>query len=69
MMRLFIVFATNSDGESLDWFVRAPTVERAWELWRKIEMVADHDPSNATIFPVPDVSGPEGAVEWPAQLR
>jgi hypothetical protein len=64
-MKLWIIFARDPNGESLDWFVRAPTEERALEIWRAIEMVADMGvEGNPSIWPVPPVEGEEGHVDW-----
>ena len=66
-MKLFFIGAQDASGESLDWFVRADSKERAIDLWERTEMVVDAgDYSNLHVFLVPSVDGPEGAVDWEA---
>ena len=67
-MRLYIVFARDPNGESLDWFVRAPSPERALAIWQTIEMVADNGFTDYSVHEVPAVEGPEGAIEWESSL-
>ena len=63
-MSLYIVFARDPNGDSLDWFVRAPSPDRALDLWKQIEMVRDNGYTDYSVFTVPAVEGPEGAIDW-----
>ena len=71
-MRLYIVFARDPNGESLDWFVRAhfarqldACLEFGSKRWSP---TACSSPTHFRSMEVPAVEGPEGAIEWESSL-
>lgn len=74
MRKLFLILATNDDGENLDFFVIADTAESAVQFWSECETVVSaggdaHDISGIRVI-VPDifythyVAQPSGVVSW-----
>lgn len=68
--QLFFISAQDSNGESLDWFVRAASKEHALKLWEQADMVMDAggDYANLHVFLVPPVEGEDGVIDWPDDL-
>ena len=59
-----------SDGEDMNWFVRAKNPREAFEMWRTSDFAQTMAPALAglegdvTVRIVPDPSGPLGPVDW-----
>jgi hypothetical protein len=66
---LFFIEAV-SEGEDMNWFVRARSPREAFEMWRTSDFVQMMAPAGAgvegdvRVWIVPDPSGPLGPVDW-----
>jgi hypothetical protein len=67
MTALYLIYARNSDGESLDLIVEARSLEEAERIWRdwvENEMENEVDEKDFAIYSVPSLTGKPHALEW-----